>query len=166
MKKINSVNDIDWTTWEPTERAVILYIKENDKVLLIHKKRGLGAGMINAPGGHIEEGETAEEAARRECEEEVGLIPEHLEHKGTLYFHFLDGLKMYGEVFIGTGYSGELTETDEADPFWCKISEIPLNKMWEDDFFWLPQVIRGKTMEGRFIFDKEKMISLDVRVTD
>ena len=32
------------------------YLMNEDKVLLIHKKQGLGAGKINAPGGHIEEG--------------------------------------------------------------------------------------------------------------
>ena len=37
------------------------------------KKRGLGEGYFNAPGGHIEEAETAMEAAVRETKEETGV---------------------------------------------------------------------------------------------
>ena len=52
------VKDINWELWQPEKHAVITYIFSGDKVLLIHKKRGLGAGKVNAPGGHIEPGET------------------------------------------------------------------------------------------------------------
>ena len=38
------VNDVDWMNWMPTEDAVITYILKGDEVLLIHKKKGLGAG--------------------------------------------------------------------------------------------------------------------------
>lgn len=34
------------------------------------------AGAWCFPGGKIEEGESAEEAAKRECEEEIGFLPE------------------------------------------------------------------------------------------
>ena len=62
MKKIKTADEINWETWTPDERGVIVFIidREQKKVLLIHKKTGLGAGKINAPGGRIEKGETAE----------------------------------------------------------------------------------------------------------
>ena len=166
MKNAKNVNDINWTQWTPSERAVIIYLCDNEQVLLIHKKRGLGAGKVNAPGGHIEAGENPEQAAVREYREEVGLTPGGLELKGKLYFHFLDGLKMEGFVFTADSFAGKLVETDEASPFWCPIGEIPLDMMWEDDFYWLPQVLRGKKMDGRFVFDDDKMLSLDVTITD
>jgi 8-oxo-dGTP diphosphatase len=49
----------DWSVWQPTERANLCFVTRGDEVLLIHKKRGLGAGKINGPGGRIEPGETA-----------------------------------------------------------------------------------------------------------
>ena len=57
--------EVDWSRWEPTERAVLCFVRDGDRVLLIHKKTGLGAGKVNAPGGRIDPGETAEEAAIR-----------------------------------------------------------------------------------------------------
>ena len=51
----------DWSTWQPHERANLCFVVRGEEVLLIHKKRGLGAGKINGPGGRIEPGETAAE---------------------------------------------------------------------------------------------------------
>ena len=65
--------EVDWSRWEPTERAVLCFVRDGDRLLLIHKKTGLGAGKVNAPGGRIDPGEAAEEAAVREVREEVGV---------------------------------------------------------------------------------------------
>ena len=56
-------------------RATLLFLidRSTDSVLLIRKKRGIGAGKINAPGGKIDPGETPAECAVRETREEVGL---------------------------------------------------------------------------------------------
>ena len=161
--EVVKIKGIDWNSWKPTEIAVITYILKEKEVLLIHKKKGLGAGMINAPGGHIEEGETPVEAAVRETREEVGLETENLIFSGELYFHFTDGLKLKGTVFLCRDFSGSLIETDEADPFWCPVKEIPWDRMWEDDSYWLPRALEGEQFKGRFIFDGEKMIDYDLR---
>jgi len=163
-KDATDVKQIDWELWEADKYAVITYIFSGDSVLLMHKKRGLGKGKVNAPGGHIESGETELEAAIRETEEEVGLTPLNMEEVGTLYFQFTNGLKMKGTVFTAESSRGILTETDEADPFWVSISDIPYTKMWEDDLLWLPHVIKGKKIEGRFIFDDDKMLSYSLDI--
>ena len=64
---------IDWSTWDPNMHATLLFILRGKEVLLIHKKTGLGAGKVNAPGGKMEKGETAEQAAIREVREEVKI---------------------------------------------------------------------------------------------
>lgn len=46
----------DWTGWVPRERAVLVFLRDGDQLLLIHKKRGLGTGKVNAPGGRVETG--------------------------------------------------------------------------------------------------------------
>jgi 8-oxo-dGTP diphosphatase len=157
---------VDWNTWVPTNRAVIVYLVVQGRVLLIHKKRGLGSGKVNAPGGHIEAGETPEQTAVREYREEVGLTPEDLVLRGKLRFQFLDGMRMEGFVFLAGGFRGTLTETPEAAPFWCPVDGIPLERMWEDDYYWLPQLLRGKAIDGRFVFDGDAMLSLKVTITD
>lgn len=56
--------------------AVVMIITDerNEKLLLIHEFRcELGRYIYGLPGGLIEKGETAEQAAKRELEEETGL---------------------------------------------------------------------------------------------
>lgn len=157
--------ELDWNNFEPTERAVIAFARRADEILLIHKKRGLGAGKVNGPGGRLEDGETPREAAVRETTEEVGLtLADPVEH-ATLRFRFVDGFNLLVTVFVAWSFRGELVETDEAKPFWCRIDEIPYDAMWADDVRWLPEVLAGRYVDGRFVFDGDSMVwaSLDVR---
>ena len=63
------VSKIDWRRWKPTDVATLVFVVEPERLLLIRKKRGLGAGKINGPGGRREPGETLDECAARELEE-------------------------------------------------------------------------------------------------
>ena len=65
----------DWSTWTPKDTATLLFVLRGDEVLLIRKKRGLGAGKYNGPGGRLEPGETALACAVREVEEELCITP-------------------------------------------------------------------------------------------
>lgn len=56
-------------------------------VLLVQRSRGAAAGLWSLPGGHLEPGETPEEAARREVEEETGLKPGPLHYFCTHEVH-------------------------------------------------------------------------------
>jgi len=156
------VADVNWDTWIPKERAVLCFIQNENRLLLIHKKTGLGKGKVNAPGGRLEVGETLEEAAVRETNEEVGLIPHNLQKRGELSFIFTDGYSLHGTVFFASGYSGTPVETIEADPFWCDIDKIPYHNMWADDLLWLPLALGGKTFKGYFIFDDDTMLSHEI----
>lgn len=146
--------------------AVVSYIFDDNKVLLIEKKRGLGAGKINVPGGHIEPGETAYQAAVRETLEEVSLTTDNLELSGYLYFKFTDGLTMKGWVYKTTHYSGIPKESDEANPFWNKIDSLPYNKMWADDEVWIPQMLKGRYFRGYFEFDDDVMLKREIEFYD
>ena len=125
---------------------------------MIRKKRGLGAGKINAPGGRLESGETPLQAAIRETQEEVGVIPLNLSERGELHFQFVDGLALHCVVFLAEGFLGELIETDEAIPYWMDPSALPYHDMWADDIHWLPGVLEGKTFKGYFHFDDDVML--------
>ncbi len=166
QSEANLVSDIDWDLWDPKEVCVITYLFDGDKVLLIDKKTGLGKGLVNAPGGHIEEAETALEAAIREFKEETDLTITDLKMVGKLNFQFKDGLSERGYVYFATKHTGDAKETEEAKPFWCPVSEIPYDKMWEDDLYWLPLALEGKHFEGFFIFDDQKMLDKNVVVED
>ncbi|MDY4889448.1 MAG: 8-oxo-dGTP diphosphatase [Sphaerochaetaceae bacterium] len=162
-----SVTEIDWDNWEAAENCVITYLFRTDEngkrqVLLIDKKTGLGKGLVNAPGGHIEPEETAVEAAIREYKEETDLDIANPQHVGTLHFQFLDGNTLLGHVYFCEEFKGTIKETDEARGFWCPVSEIPYSRMWEDDRFWLPEALEGMKFSLVSIFDDEKLLSMKV----
>ena len=149
----------DWSTWQPRERANLCFITRGDEVLLIHKKRGLGAGKINGPGGRLEPGETALEAAIREVQEELCVTPFDPQQRGELHFQFTDGYALHCTVFVAEGCEGEPAETDEAIPLWVRREEIPYEKMWADDRHWLPGVLEGRNFRGYFEFDGDRMLA-------
>jgi 8-oxo-dGTP diphosphatase len=153
---------MDWSTWQPRERANLCFIVKDGRVLLIRKKRGLGAGKINGPGGKLEPGETALDAAIREVREEIGVTPLRLEDRGELHFQFTDGYSLHCAVFVARDLEGDPIETDEAAPFWVPVDAVPFDAMWEDDRYWLPQVLDGQQFRGWFVFDGEKMMSKQV----
>jgi 8-oxo-dGTP diphosphatase len=156
------VDQIDWPNWKPTEYANLCFVVRNGRILLIRKKRGLGAGKINGPGGRLEKGETAEQAAIRETQEEIGVTPDGLAQLGELFFQFLDGYKLHVAVFRANDCSGELIETDEATPFWVDTEKIPYAEMWQDDAHWLPLVLSRVRFRGFFVFDGERLTNYKI----
>ena len=155
---------LDWSTWVPRERAVLTFVHRGGQLLLILKKRGLGAGKYNAPGGRIEAGETPEAAAVRETQEELCVTPTGLRPAGRLHFVFVDGYSLDCHVFTATDALGTATETDEAVPFWCATDSIPYPEMWADDRLWLPLLLEGRSFEIWCVFDGEIMLWHELQV--
>ncbi|TVR32905.1 MAG: 8-oxo-dGTP diphosphatase [Spirochaetaceae bacterium] len=158
MHSLSELKRINWDTWNPTDQAVLCFLHRDSHVLLIHKKRGLGQGKINGPGGRIEPGETAAAAAVRETREEVGLTPIDPRQRGELCFQFRDGYSIHVRVFFAADWCGRMIETEEALPFWCTTAAIPYDRMWADDRLWLPPALRGHYVRGRFTFDGDTML--------
>ncbi len=153
-----TVAAIDWSAWAPTHRATLLFVVRDGRILLIRKKRGLGAGKINGPGGKIDEHESARAAAIREVQEELGVTPIGVVERGELSFQFVDGYSIHVVVFDGSDVDGEPEETDEAVPLWTPIDRIPYAEMWADDELWLPLLLNGRRFSGRFVFDGDEML--------
>ena len=156
--RLKRLDDIDWVDWNPVDRATLVFLVDNERILLIRKKRGLGAGKINGPGGRVEKGETAWVCAAREMEEEVGLEPLDLEALAELRFQFVDGYSIHVIAFRATRYRGQLKETEEAIPLWTELDQIPWQEMWQDDQHWLSFLIEQKPVVGKFLFKGDCMI--------
>lgn len=130
-------------------------IHQHPNVLLGMKKRGFGAGRWNGFGGKIEEGETIEEAAKREVFEESGAIVSQMEKMGIVNFEFQDGSKnVEVHIFRANEFSGEIIESEEMKPEWFHEEKIPLENMWPADTYWLPLFLKGKKFEGTFLYDQ------------
>ena len=149
----------DWATWQPRVRANLLFVIREEKILLIRKKRGFGAGKINGPGGKVDPDETPLQSALRETFEELGIKPLRAEQRGELHFQFRDGYSLFCTVFRAPDFEGKPRETDEAVPLWTPLDAIPYDEMWADDRHWLPLLIRGAGFTGYFEFDGEQLLS-------
>ena len=152
------VRDIDWTAWRAVDPATLVFVIKDRRILLIRKKRGLGAGKVNGPGGRLEPGESFDDCAVREVREELGVTPLHLVKLGQHGFQFIDGYSTFVRVYRAADLEGAPVETDEAAPLWVDLDAIPFDEMWEDDRYWLPLVVSGRRFAGRWIFDGDRML--------
>ena len=103
---ITTVDQVDWSRWHAEEHATLLFVVEAAQVLLIRKKRGLGAGKINGPGGRLEPGETPMQCAIREVQEELLITPLDVHARGELRFQSDDFPRIHGYVFVAHGFEG------------------------------------------------------------
>lgn len=161
---MKNLSDVDWVNWTPRERATLLFVLRDGQALLIHKKKGLGAGKINGPGGRLEPGETPLQAAIREVQEELCVTPTGVREAGELMFQFTDGFSIQGYVFTATGCIGQPQETSEAIPLWTPIDKFPFDRMWEDDRVWIPHMLAFRKFRGRFLFDGDHMLGEELEV--
>jgi len=148
---------IDWSVWRGEMLATILFVIKDGRILLIEKKRGLGAGKINGPGGKIDPGETALQAAIRETEEELLVTPHAPRKLGELRFSMSDCPDILCHVYRSDDLSGTPTETDEAVPVWTPLDAIPYHRMWQDDQYWLPLLLEEQSFLGCFVFEADRL---------
>ncbi len=153
-------------------------VYEYPKILLAMKKEGeYGAGYYNGFGGKVNEGETIEDALKREFNEESNMSLESYEKIGVAEFEFeekpnhFDLLEVH--IYRAIKYYGEPKETKEMRPEWFDVSMIPqlLNekKMWEADRKWLPLFLHNKKFIGKFRYNnakEKKLLSYGINVVD
>ena len=137
----------------------LMILKRDNKICLGIKKRGFGVGKLTEPGGKVEPGETPKAAAIRETAEEVGIEVKSARKAGTVIFR---DLFYKGEpetdithIFISEDFSGKITETDELEPDWYDINNLPFAKMWSDAEHWMPEILRGNTVDAFFRYGKD-----------
>ena len=133
--------------------TLCLVLREN-RILLGMKKRGFGAGRWNGFGGKVEAGETIEVAAKRETEEECGIVITEMEKVGIHEFEFENarGDILEVHVFRVDAWTGEPRETEEMRPQWFTTDAIPYDEMWPDDIHWVPVFLTGKKFRTKFLF--------------
>ena len=161
---MRAIADIDWDSWRPKDSATLVFVVKQGSILLIRKKRGLGAGKINGPGGRLNPGEAPMDGAIRETQEELLITPLELRYSGENMFQFVDGYSIHVHVFKASDYDGEPTETDEAVPLWTPLDAIPYHDMWKDDELWLPLALKEVVFSGRYIFEGDSMLDHQLNV--
>jgi 8-oxo-dGTP diphosphatase len=134
-------------------------LNDRGEVLLQKKARGFGKGNWNGPGGKIKPDEDLKDSAKREVLEETGIIIKDLEQRGEIEFIFPDeSINNHMYVFVAKEWEGEPEDKGEGELKWFKISNLPLDKMWDDDQYWLPRLLAGEYIHTRFYFDENNKI--------
>ncbi|MFM9939839.1 MAG: NUDIX hydrolase [Hyphomicrobiaceae bacterium] len=105
-------------------------IFRGEEILLIQRSKGTFTGLWSLPGGHVEPGETAQDAARREVHEETGidaridgLVGVHdvisRDDAGMLRAHYVL------TVYFGSWMAGEaVAASDSRDAQFFPLSNI------------------------------------------
>jgi ADP-ribose pyrophosphatase YjhB (NUDIX family) len=97
-----------------------------------------GRLLWSLPKGHIEAGETAEEAAVREVEEETGIIGRVVAPLGTIDFWFVaEDRRVHKTVhhFLLRALGGELSDSDVevSEVAWVPLEELESRLAYADE---------------------------------
>lgn len=147
------------------KKQTLCLIHDHPMVLLGMKKRGFGAGRWNGFGGKVEKGESVEDAVLRELKEEARVSVENIQRMGIIHFEFHNKTEEVLEVYIFKGFNiiGNPLETEEMKPKWFHKKEIPFDKMWPDDEYWIPLFLRDQKFKGRFLFgDNDSILEMEI----
>lgn len=80
--------------------VVIVYNKDESKILMCERKKEPYKGMLNLVGGKVEENETELESAYRELNEETGITNKDIRLTHLMNFQYIQN-DMELEVFAG-----------------------------------------------------------------
>lgn len=101
------------------------------------------------PGGHLEDGESVVDCAKREVKEETGLTVENLKSCGII--HWLNN-KTFDRylvfLFKTTDYHGELTDCDEGKNLWVPLGELKSRPSTNDTPKYLPMFLENRYSEA------------------
>ena len=142
--------------------ATLCYVinKTENSTLMIHrvkKENDYHEGKWNGLGGKFEQGETPEECAVREVQEESGLIMKNPRLHGFLTFPMFDEVDdWYVFVFTASEFEGKLITSNEGNLKWIKNEELFSLNLWEGDKIFLEWVFQNKPNPGNFKFFSAK----------
>lgn len=115
-----------WTYWNNPIPAAGCLIEEGGKILLIRRKNPPEAGKWSLPVGFLHFGESAEQAAVREVEEETGLKVEAVALIGTYSDIIHDWRSHLVLIYRGRTIGGELKPGDDAEAVdWFSMYRLP-----------------------------------------
>jgi 8-oxo-dGTP pyrophosphatase MutT (NUDIX family) len=103
-------------TKKPTAAVLLVPLNDGRFAAVRSKKRG---GLIGFPGGKIDPGETPEQAAERELDEETGLAAGRLMYLGARE----DGEHVVA-VFLAPAWKGTLRSSSEGKAYWATEEDL------------------------------------------
>ncbi len=146
----------------------LIFITHKDKVLLLKgaPDKRIWPGKYNGIGGHIEQGESVQNAARREIAEETGLMTvDDLSLRGVINIATEEpdlGIMLF--VFTAVSESLELSGSIEGVPEWVDWQQLDPSSMVEDLPLLLPRVLSMPPTAlffARYWYDENDRLQVD-----
>ena len=106
----------------PHMNCIVVFDKNKESVLFCHRQKEPYNGCLNFVGGKVEPGESSEDAAYRELEEETGI------GRKQIQLYRLMDITYYHQKFVLEMYVGKLEEDvklrEEKNPLlWLPLTE-------------------------------------------
>ncbi|WP_459780401.1 NUDIX domain-containing protein [Photobacterium sp. R1] len=95
-----------------------------DGEILLEKRKltkAVDPGLMAIPGGHVEAGETLEEALHREVEEELTVTPVRYFPLCTLYHPTQELQRLH--YYVVTDWTGEISAQEAEAVIWTSLQE-------------------------------------------
>lgn len=136
---------------------------ENGNVLLMHRIKNINGERKEyyvVPGGGMEEGETLEEATKRELKEEIGIDVNLIsaeplltleEESGTQYFNLVKRIS----GIVGTGTGPEFTDPSYSDRGVYSAEMIPIKDIINGKVNMVPETIKEEFISFVENLDKD-----------
>lgn len=145
------------------EETVLCYLEKDNQYLMLlrnKKKHDINANKWIGVGGHIEKGESKEEALKREVKEETGLTINSYKYRGELLF-VNDDFEEIMYLYTSNDFSGELIECDEGELRYINKSEIMNLNLWEGDKAFLSLLINtDQFIKMKLIYKADQLVEV------
>jgi 8-oxo-dGTP diphosphatase len=106
--------------------VVAALILREEKVLICQRRPDQPMALKwEFPGGKMEEGESAEEALRRELNEELGITADIGNRIAHTRHTYRSGIAVDLQFFAVHRFEGEMTNKIFNDLRWCALRELP-----------------------------------------
>ncbi len=146
--------------------ATLCYLRKDEHTMMIHrvkKANDMHAGKWNGLGGKFEPGESPEECARREIQEESGFVPKELVLKGIITFpEFSNFEDWYTFIFLVPEFEGQMIDSNEGILEWIPNDDLLKLNLWEGDRVFLPWLDQPEFFSGKFIYELGEFVDYEV----
>jgi 8-oxo-dGTP diphosphatase len=155
--------------------ATLCYVmdKKTNSTLMIYrnkKQNDYHKGKWNGLGGKFEPGESPEECAIREIEEESGLKVKSVKMRGFITFPLFDGTDDW-YVFLFTADEfvrkdsfgeGDLIDSPEGKLEWIPNEKLTEINLWEGDKIFIPWLFEDKFFSAKFNYKNGEFVDYKV----
>jgi 8-oxo-dGTP diphosphatase len=143
--------------------ATLCYVQRDGQTLMLHrvkKKNDMHQGKWNGLGGKLDPGESPEECAIREVEEESGLRCRNPRLRGIITFPAFDEIDdWYTFLFTMHDFEGDLIDSAEGVLQWIDNNALLDLNLWPGDRIFIPWIFQDRFFSAKFIYERGKFMS-------